>query len=187
MPGVSIAMQEKNRDRLDSFLFQSLRQSGDLVVVERLQNFTAGKDPLMHLVTMTPRHQWLVLREKEVVGIRPVDAADLVDVAEARGDEKRGLSPRAFENRVDCDRRAVEENRRLGEVCAGLRDAGFYALNQSRRRRQRFPQHQPPAARIEGGDVREGAADIRGKSEILTLVHVSNVSTRQPITRGNYV
>ena len=50
-----------------------------------------------------------MLAEEQVVGVGPVDAPDLVDVAEALGDQQRRLRAVALEQRVDRDRRAVQE------------------------------------------------------------------------------
>src|SRR5438874_34011 len=98
---VSIAMQEQDRGGLDPFLVQRLRESLDLQLVERLQDLAAGVEPLFDLVAMLPRDQGPVLLEKEIVRVRPIDTADLVDVAEAFGDEERGLGARALQKRID--------------------------------------------------------------------------------------
>ena len=67
--------------------------------------------------------QRLMLLEKQIVRVRPVDPADLVDVAETLGGDQRGLGAGAFQQGVDRDGRAVKEQRRRGEVAAGLVDA----------------------------------------------------------------
>ena len=85
-----------------------------------------------------------MLLEEQIVGVRPVDAADLVDVAEALGDEQRGLGAGALQDRVDGDGRAVQEQADGGIVGPGLGDAGIDALDQMLRRRQRLAETQLP-------------------------------------------
>ncbi len=63
----------------------------------------------LHLEAQRALDQRLVLLEEEIVGIGPVDAADLVDVAKALGDEQRGLGAGALEDGIDGDGRAVQE------------------------------------------------------------------------------
>ena len=104
-----------------------------------------------------------MLAEKKVVRVGTVDAADLVDVAEALGDEERRARPGALEHRVDGDGRAVQEERRIGVGATRLRHALRDALDEMRGRGERFAEQKPAALRIEGGHIGERAADVGGK------------------------
>ena len=63
-------------------------ERGDLLFVERTLDLAVGEHALLHLEAQRALDQRLVLLEEQIVGVRPVDAADLVDVAEALGDER---------------------------------------------------------------------------------------------------
>ena len=63
--------------RLNTF-----RDGCDFAFVQRFQHFAAGKHALIHFIAMHARDQRLMFGEVEIVGIRPVDAADFIDVAE---------------------------------------------------------------------------------------------------------
>ena len=112
-----------------------------------------------------PLDQWLMLAEKQIVGFRPVDPADLVDVAEPLRRQQGATRAAAFEDRVDRDRRAVQEQLRLREPGPGLRDAGFDAVRQTPRRRQRLAEKQFAGRRVEPRDVGKCAADIGRQSQ----------------------
>jgi hypothetical protein len=109
--------------------------------------------------------QRLMLAKEQVVGIRPVDAPDLVDVAEAFGDDQRGPGAGALQDGVDGDGRAVEEQAGGGIVGAGLLDAGGDPLDQMVRRRQRLAEAELAGALVERRHIREGAADIGGQPQ----------------------
>ena len=80
--------------------------------VERRLDLAVGQHALLDLEAQRALDQRLVLLEEQIVGVRPVDAADLVDVAKAFGDEQRGLGAGALEDGVDGDGRAVQEQAR---------------------------------------------------------------------------
>ncbi len=70
-----------------------------------------------------------MLLEEQIIRIRPVDPADLVDVPEAVGDEQRGPGAFALEDGVDGDGLAVQEQPGGSVVAAGFRHAGIDALD----------------------------------------------------------
>ena len=76
-----------------------------------------------------------MLAEEEIVGIRPVDAADLVDIAEALGDEERGLGALALQDGIDGDGGAVEKQSSGLVIAARLLNPGVDPLDQPLRRR----------------------------------------------------
>ena len=55
----------------------------DLVIVERRLDLAVGKDALLDLEAQRALDQRLVLAEKQIVGVRAIDAANLVDIAES--------------------------------------------------------------------------------------------------------
>ena len=66
-------------------------------------------DPLANLETQRSFDQRLVLFEEKIIGFRTVDAADLIDVAKALGDQQRAAGAFALEDGVDGDRGTVEQ------------------------------------------------------------------------------
>ncbi len=106
------------------------RRLENLLLVERDQHLALGVHALRHLEAQVALDQRLVLLEEQIVGVGPVDAADLVDVAEALASSAaRSRGAGALQDGVDRDRRAVQEQLRRGEArcrpCATpLLDAG---------------------------------------------------------------
>ena len=72
-------------------------------------HLAGGKHAFLDLARELPRHQRAVLVEEKVVGLRPVAAADDVDVARAARDHEAGLGALALDQRVDRDGRAVDQ------------------------------------------------------------------------------
>jgi hypothetical protein len=107
----------------------------DFLLVERGFDLAVAQHALLDLVAQRPLDQRLVLAEEQIVGVRPVDAADLVDVAEALGDEERGLGARALQDGIDGDGGAVEKQPGRFVVAACLRHPGVDPLDQALRRR----------------------------------------------------
>ena len=164
--GVGVAVDEQDRAGLDAALLELDAERGDLRLVERLLDLAVREHALVDLEPQRALDQRHVLLEEQVVGVRPVDAADLVDVAEAVGDQQRGLGAGALQDRVDRDRRAVQEQSRRAIVAAGLLDAAVDAVDQPLRRRQRLAEGQRAGLVVEHRDVGEGAADIGGEAHL---------------------
>ena len=102
-------MQEQDRDRLRALRHCVGHGRVQLALVELDQHLALGVQALADLVAQVTLDQRLVAAEEQIVGFRPVDAADLVDVSEPlRGDERAGGAG-ALENGVDCNRGAVKE------------------------------------------------------------------------------
>ena len=72
----------------------------------------------------------------------------------------------SLEDRVDRDRRAVQEESRFVETRAGLFNPGLNARNQRIRRRQRLAEQQPAACFVERSYIRERPADIGSEAEL---------------------
>ena len=107
--GIGVGVQEAHRDRLDAFGLQRLAGRGDARLLQRLVHLAAGEQPLVDLAGVAPRHQRLVPVEEQVVGFRPVAAADDVDVAGAARHDEAGLGALPLDQRVDRGGRAVDQ------------------------------------------------------------------------------
>src|SRR5579862_2658561 len=180
MRRVAIGMEKEDRDRGDTQFLEALPQRDDLRVIERRAHRAIGHDALIHLKAQRPLDQRLVLFEEEIIGIRPIDAADLIDVAETlRGDERR-LGAGALKQGIDRDGGAVEEEARLRVVGAGLRDAGIDAIDQPRRGCEALAEKELAGFLIEGGDIRESATDIRAEPQASAQLRCVNHEERYP-------
>ena len=108
-------MQQQDRDALVAFAGDLPAQVLDLGLVERGVNLAVRIQTLVHFVDVRAGDKRFMLLEKKVVGIRPVDAANLVGVAKAPGDQQRGPRPGTLEHGIDCDGGAVKEKRDIGD------------------------------------------------------------------------
>jgi hypothetical protein len=109
---IGVAVEEQNRGRLDAQGFDAPPKRGDFLLVERLVDVCVRQHALLHLEAQRALDQWHVFPEEEVVGVRPVDAADLIDVTKACGDQQRGFRAGPFQDGVDGYRRAMQEQPR---------------------------------------------------------------------------
>ena len=96
------------------------------------------------LEDILPRHQRPVLAEARVERFRPIDPADLVNVAEPFGGNQRRLGALALDDRVHHDGRAVDQGHNLIERHGRLGQTLLNASRQLRRRRERLRQRQTP-------------------------------------------
>ena len=159
--GIGVAIEEQDGGGFDTEPFELLAQCRDLAVVERPVDLAVGQHALVHFEAQRPLDQRHVFLEEQIIGVRPVDAADLVDVAKAFGDQKRGLGAGALQHRIDGDGRAVQEQAGGAIIAAGFGDARRNAFDQMRRRRQRLAEGELAGFFVEHRDVGERAADIR--------------------------
>ena len=165
--GVAIAMEKEDRHRLDADRGELCSQLLDVLVDQRRLDLAIGEDALIDLEAQRALDQRLVLLEEEIVGIRPVDAADLVNVAKAFGNDERGVGAFALEDRVDGNGRAVEEEADIAVIGLGLGDAVVDALDQPLGGREGLAEGELAARLVEHGDIGKGAADIGGQSEMM--------------------
>ena len=179
-------MEEHDRDRFDAEAGELLAECVDLVIVERRPDRAVGDDALVDLEAQRALDQRLVLLEEEIVGIRPVDAADLVNVAKALGGDQRGLGAGALQERVDGDGRAVKEQPGVLVIGAGLGDAVVDALDEASA--SSGLAEELAGALVEGGDIGESAADIGGQSQLLahelSLVWKSGIGVMDRVMRS---
>ena len=160
-----VAVEEQDRARLDAELIKPLAEPHDLGLLERRVDLAVGQHALACLEAQRPLDQRFVLLEEQIVGVRAVDAADLVDVAKTLRDQERGAGAGALQDRVDGDRRAVQEEACGRVVAARLGDAGADAVDQAHRGRQHLAEGERPRALVENRDIREGAPDIGRKAD----------------------
>ncbi len=163
--GVRVGVQEADGDRLDLQLGAAVGHRVERVHVERLEHLARAVDALGHLEAQPARHERLRLVVAEVVHVRPVAAADEEDVAEAAGRHERGARALALGDRVDHDRAAVDEERRLGEVHPRRLDRLEHALGDRARGGRDLRRDQPAGALVERDQVGERAADVRGDAQ----------------------
>ncbi len=132
--GAGVAIEEQDRAGLDPELFERFAQSRDLAFVERCLDLAVGEHAFLDLEAQRALDQRHVLAEEQIVGVRPVDPADLVDVAEPLGDQQRGFSAGALQDRVDGDGRAMQEQPGRAVIAARLLDTRIDAVDQPLRR-----------------------------------------------------
>ena len=107
--GVGVGVQEADGDRLDALRAAGLGDGVELGELEWDEDVAVAVDTLAHLEAQPSRHERLGLAADEVVHVGPVSAADLEHVAEAARGDERGQGALALGQRVDDDRRAVDE------------------------------------------------------------------------------
>src|SRR5262245_56200147 len=163
--GIAVAVKEEDRDRVDALRGDDLARALELGLGERPQHLARARHPLVDLEAERALDERHVLAEEEVVCLRAVDAPDLVDVAEAAGRDERSPSAVPLEERVDRDRRAVEEEVRSLERPARLPEAGADAAHDTVIRRQRLAEEERAVRLVEDGDVGERAADVGGDAQ----------------------
>ena len=133
-------------------------------------DLAVGERALVRLEAQRALHQRLMLLEEQVVGVGPVDAADLVDVAETFGRDQRGPRAGPLQDRVDRDGRAVQEQSGIGIGGCGLLDPRGNALHEMVRRGERLAEAQPSGLVVEDRDIGERAADVGGQPKVRVSV-----------------
>ena len=109
---VGVAVEEHDRDGFDAELVELVAERGEPASSSGVTTSPSASTRSLHLEAQRPLDQRHVLLEIQIVGVGPVDAADLVDVAEALGGHQRGLGAGALQDGVDGDGRAVQEQAR---------------------------------------------------------------------------
>ena len=163
--GIGIAVEKQDGGGFDAERSELFAERRDFVFIQRRIDLAVGQHALVDLEAQRPLDQRHVLAEEQIVGVGPVDASDLVDVAKALGDEQRRARAGALEHRVDGDGRAVEKQRGGAVIAAGLGDACGNALDQMRRGRQRLAERELAGLFVKHRNVGERAADIGGKPQ----------------------
>src|SRR6516165_9598779 len=92
-PDIGIRRRRRGAFELAIFLRELVRGGDEkmrMAFLDELdQHLAVRVHALADLVAQVALDQWLVAAKEEIVGFRPIDAADLVDIAEALGGEER--------------------------------------------------------------------------------------------------
>ena len=160
MARVGVGVQQADRDRLDPLLGERPGAGFHLGPVQRREHVPAGLHALVDLEGQAARDQRAGPVEKEVVGFRPIAAADDVNIARPARHQQRGLRPGPLDERVDRDRRAVDQQSNRVDIEPALADAIDDAPGEIVRRGQAFRVEVPAARRVEPDQVGERTADI---------------------------
>ena len=158
--GIDVGVEEAHRDRFHALGAQHGAGLFDARTIERLTHLAGAHHPLLGLAGQSPRYQWTMAVEQQVVGLRAVAATDDVDVARPAGDDQAGLGALALDQRIDGDGRAVDELVDRRDLDPALPDAIDDALYQVGRRGQALGLHEAPNRIVEPDQVGERAADI---------------------------
>jgi hypothetical protein len=164
---IAIGVEEQEGERLGAVAHRLRRRGQKLCLVERDQHPAAPSHALIDLEPHRPANQRLVLAEEQVVGFRPVDAADLVDVAKAPRGEQRAAGAFALQQRIDRNRGAVQEQRGIGERASGVVEGAMHAVDQPGWRRQHLAEPQFAGLAGQHCHVGERAADIGGDPQAI--------------------
>ena len=181
--GIGVGVQEAHRHRLDAFGLERLAGRGHARFLQRLVHLAGAEQPLVHLARHPARHQRLVAMEEQVVGLRPVAAADDVDVAGAARHHEAGLGALALDQRVDRGGRAVDQLVDPAGVDAAFLEAVDHALRQLRRRGQALGLDEGLRLVVESDQVGEGAADI-DRHEDHATANLRSCARKTPGHRG---
>src|ERR1700724_227585 len=103
MRRISIGVKKQDRHRLDTALLQRSGKRADGILVQLFVYPPVRKKPLAHFETGGSLYQRCMLGKEQVVGIRAIDAPDLVDVTKAFGNEQSRFCSISLQQRVDGD------------------------------------------------------------------------------------
>ena len=170
--GVEVGMQEADRDRGRTGVFDGGDGVAERSRVQRRQNLATGAKPFPHAKAAFTWHQRFRRRRAQIVTVRLQAFAHLDDVAMAFGGQQRDFCPLALQQRVGRDRRAVNQpigrsqhfRARHAQSSRQFFQARHDAERLVGRRRRRFRKHRPPGF-IRGDQIGVGAADINAYSE----------------------
>ena len=138
MRRIGVGMEQADRDAFDAGVFERADRCRRRVFVERRQHLAGGIEPLVHFQAQIARHQRHRPFEKQIVALRPVAPADLVNIAKPFGRDQPGARAFVLEHGVDRHGRAVHEETRAGDVDIGAFQTIVDAARQIVRRGQRL-------------------------------------------------
>ena len=99
--------------------------SADIGLVQFDVHLPVRQRALPHLQAQRPLDQRYMFLKEKIVGVRPIDPPDLINVAKAFGDQERGARAGALQNGVDRYCRSREETaQRSGNRCRLWRQPG---------------------------------------------------------------
>ena len=160
-----VGVQQQDRHGFDLVGAQLARQRAHALLVQRFVQRAIGAQSLAHFEALRARHQGHMLGEEQVVGVGPIDTTDLVDVAKPLGDQQGRAGPVAFEQRVDGDGGAMQEQVAVGQVDARTVERVLNALVQVAMGGQGLAKGDLARGLVKAGHVGEGAADVDGHAQ----------------------
>ena len=176
MFGVRVRVQEAHRDRLNALGLQRFARLRHARLLDRGLDLAATQHSLRDLQREPPRHQRAVAMEEQVVGLRAIAAADDVNVTCTTGNHQGGPGALALDQRVDRDRRAVDQLRDRAGFHAALLEAVDHAVSQLGRRGQALGLEERPRLLVETDQIGECSAYInRYKDHAVTPNPVARV------------
>ena len=179
--GIAIGMQEQDGDRLDACgRPRRRRRARTCSSSSGISTLPCAVDALARSRSAASRSiSGSCLLEEQIVGFRPVDAADLVDVAKALRGQQRAVRAGALQDGVDRDGGAVQEQPRRARSCASGLGARQCSMPSTSRAGvvSVLPSAKLAGRLVESGDVGEGAADV-GRQPNLTQLHRAQTELR---------
>ena len=108
---VRVGVQQRDRDRVDPIGLEDRERRGDAGEVDRPVDRPIGQHPLVDGRAQAARDERRRRPPEQVVRVVPIAAPDLEHVAEAAGRDQTDAGAAPLEQRVQSDRRAVQEER----------------------------------------------------------------------------
>ncbi len=155
-------MQKAHGHGIDAFRGERARRCCHAVPVEFLVDRARRQHALGDLPGEVPRHQRTMAMKEKIVRLRTVTATNNVNVTGSAGDDQPSLGPGAFNERVDGDRRTVDEFIDGAGGQAALLQAIDDALHEIGRRGEALGVDEAPGAIVKSNQIGKGAADIDG-------------------------
>ena len=163
--GIAIGVQQQDCDSLDAAILERADERPDCLFIERLVHGAIGAQSLGHFEAHGAANERLMLAEEEIVGVGTIDAADLVDVAEAFRDQQGRLRAVALQQCVDGDRRTMKEEIGILRLDLGNLHGVLDATDELSVGRERLAEVKFACVFVEGCEVGEGAADVDGNAK----------------------
>ena len=172
---VRIRVHEHDRDRFGALLPDGGRDAMPGRIVQRLLHRAVVKRALRDFKTQMTRNERDVFAKVKIERVRPIDAPDFVDVAEPFGRDECSFGALAFEDRIDRDRRSVDDE--LGIACRVTRDRDGVedAADQVVGRAQRFAERDGTIVDVHHGDIGKRPADIDSDAEMFALMQECSI------------
>ena len=173
MLGIGIGVQKGNCDALDPELTQLRRERAHRCLVQRQANGTVRIDTLRHGEAQAARRQRLRLLDAEIILVVAAFGADIEHVAEALGRDQRGLGPSPLDDGIGRERRAVNEDVDVADMCARVSKDEAHAIQHCLLGPLRRRQHLACLAVLTNvqHDIGERPTDIDGKPHLGSLKH----------------
>ena len=164
---VRIRVQIADRYGLDFFAIgcaaavrDEFAEASHLIQAECLEHLTGCKHALVYFEGQVTRNQRTRTMKEDTVRFRPIAATDRINITRAARNDQRCARALAFDECVDCRRRAMNHLVDAVDRQRALVDAIDDALNQILRRSQALGLEETVRRFVECHQIGEGAADI---------------------------